>query len=462
MPKRSTGQVLKNADGLSARVRIPGHHPERPSFALAGCLTVDEAEVRAKALASWVREMKPHASPDEIAKLVRLGASAKDEQAFGDVAEAFAAIASGKTKGTVAALAPTFGKWAEEWTSGRLHAAFPDHVRDKDNTGDARIVRMHLGPIAFKRLPDVTLDDAEAVMKALPRELAPATRRQIAQCMRKVLSLAVYPGRHIPQNPIPREWMPRAKSATKAKTCLYPGEDAKLLGCKEVALERRMAYGVLIREGMRAGELERLKWVDVDLERGRVRLDENKTDDPRAWALSPDVTAALTWWKKRTKGEADDLVIGLDLSDGSHWLRGRAVDAKIGAKERPGDLRTAGVTRAELFERTATRQPLRLHDLRASFVTVSLATGKTEQWVSDRTGHKSSQMISAYARQARTWAELDVGSFGPMHRLIPECLEATKAKPARPRRMGSEWAPRVGHDRLELSANGLRVRCSTN
>jgi integrase len=66
------------------------------------------------------------------------------------------------------------------------------------------------------------------------------------------------------------------------------------------------------------------------------------------------------------------------------------------------DLKTAGVTRAELFERSAVRQPIRVHDLRATFVTVGLANGKTETWVADRTRHRSSAMINRYRRQART------------------------------------------------------------
>jgi integrase len=40
------------------------------------------------------------------------------------------------------------------------------------------------------------------------------------------------------------------------------------------------------------------------------------------------------------------------------------------------------------------RKPVRVHDLRATFVTVSLANGKTETWVQDRTGHKSTLMIA--------------------------------------------------------------------
>jgi integrase len=64
-------------------------------------------------------------------------------------------------------------------------------------------------------------------------------------------------------------------------------------------------------------------------------------------------------------------------------------------------LKVAGVERPSLFEKSATRLPLRAHDLRATFVTLSLASGKTEAWVSDRTGHKSSTMINRYRRRAR-------------------------------------------------------------
>jgi hypothetical protein len=41
------------------------------------------------------------------------------------------------------------------------------------------------------------------------------------------------------------------------------------------------------------------------------------------------------------------------------------------------DLKTAGIARPEIFERTAVRHPLRVHDLRATFVTISLANGKS-------------------------------------------------------------------------------------
>jgi integrase len=127
-------------------------------------------------------------------------------------------------------------------------------------------------------------------------------------------------------------------------------------------------------------------------------------------------------------------VLGLDLHEASRWLRGRDDDPE----RYPGDLRRADVTRRELFERSATRMPIRLHDLRATFVTVSLANGETEQWVTDRTGHTSSQILVLYTtRQARTWSELALGLLSPLDALLQEY-----ERPSRPRRR-SRRGPRL-------------------
>src|SRR5690606_28601902 len=83
-------------------------------------------------------------------------------------------------------------------------------------------------------------------------------------------------------------------------------------------------------------------------------------------------------------------------------------------------LRAAGVTRPQLFESSENRIALRAHDLRATFVTISLALGKSEAWITDRTGHKSSQMIYRYKRAARTHTELALGALRPLHEAIPE------------------------------------------
>ena len=55
-----------------------------------------------------------------------------------------------------------------------------------------------------------------------------------------------------------------------------------------------------------------------------------------------------------------------------------------------------------------------MHDLRGTFVTLSLANGKSESWISDRTRHRSSQMIARYKRTDRTFGELDLGQLDPL------------------------------------------------
>jgi integrase len=86
----------------------------------------------------------------------------------------------------------------------------------------------------------------------------------------------------------------------------------------------------------------------------------------------------------------------------------------------------AGCTRHQLFQRDEERRPICIHDLRATFITISLAQGKTESWVANRTGHKSSKMINEYRRQASCHAEVVMGALAPLVELIPE-LAAVRA-----------------------------------
>lgn len=41
----------------------------------------------------------------------------------------------------------------------------------------------------------------------------------------------------------------------------------------------------------------KLVWSNIDLRRGVITLDENKTDNPRVWSLDKGVVRALQRWK---------------------------------------------------------------------------------------------------------------------------------------------------------------------
>jgi integrase len=321
----------------------------------------------------------------------------------------------------------TFAELAKRWTSGELARLHPDHVREKrsaddDAAGLDRYVFPVLGAIP---LDLIKLADCERVMTSLAhtkRRLSSATRRQVAQTIHRVLKLAVYPARLIPASPLPEGFMPRVTCA-KALTYLYPSEDRTLLRHTAAPLPLRVFFGFLAREGLREGEALSLTWEDLDLDHGAVTLDQNKTNDPRSWALDSGVRLAMRAWRDRYRSDASP----------SERVFVDAEGAPLDAFGLPEQLRTwlrdAGIDRAALYERSEVRQPMRVHDLRSTFVTVSLANGKTEAWVSDRTGHKSSVMINRYRRAARTVAELGLGGLAPMNEAIPELSGPTETRP---------------------------------
>lgn len=142
-------------------------------------------------------------------------------------------------------------------------------------------------------------------------------------------------------------------------------------------------------------------------------LDENKTDDPRAWALGADVSRALRRWKELAAPNAE-------ASSHVFAYRGEHVGVEHPADTLRGHLGRVEGIRPKLLEDGPNRRRLRAHDLRATSVTLALANGKTETWVADRTGHKSSNMINRYRRAARTVAELSLGWLAPLDEAIPE------------------------------------------
>ena len=146
--------------------------------------------------------------------------------------------------------------------------------------------------------------------------------------------------------PIPRGWLPKP-DPKKAIAILYPDDDRQLLACKDVPLGRRIAYGYLHREGHRKGEVVQMTRPELDLERGVVRLDKNKTDHPRMWKRSAGAATAQSAWKK-LRGDmqlTDKVFVELD---------GSQIDFEHLAGILRADLQKTGVTRAELFEKSHT------------------------------------------------------------------------------------------------------------
>jgi integrase len=410
MARRPSGTIRFRHGIYDVRITLGPN--ERPCFALPTCKTEAEAKARALVL-SGIAERLRAAGHADLAPRFLERAAARDGKALDDVIEAVDRLCAGKVA-VPAKVATTFREFAEEWTKGKLHARWPDHVKAKRTADDDRMrLEKHVYPIVgHVPLAEFSLDHGDAVMRALPDSLSRASRRHIAQTIHRVLALAVYPARIIDSNPLPRGFLPAA-GKPKAKSYIYPDEDRKLLATTSIPIVFRVLYGFMAREGMRREEAAALRWCQIDLERGSVRLDRTKTDEARAWALDAGVVRALAAWRELRGGDdAPELVFATE--------DGRRLNVEHLAEQLRRHLVEAGVKRAELFEHSKTRQRMRAHDLRATFITVSLANGKSERWVTDRTGHTSSGQVSRYQRVARSHEELGLGALAPLDNAIPE------------------------------------------
>jgi integrase len=417
MAREAIGEVYRTGDGLMARITLQGR--QRKSYALLTCKTDAEAEERTALLADLARKFRKAGvihSPD-ARKLLETAAGCNKALVAG-VMQVAGELVGGELIDRSANDAPTFGELWRQWTSGKLHERYRDHVHakktsDLDETRLKMVGQIVVSGVKVDDIPldQLTVDHADEIMRHLPKSARrPATRRQYAQLVNRVMGLAVYPCRIIKVNPLPRGWVPKP-GKPPAYPYLYPDEDRRLLACAAVPLHYRVYWGFLNREGCRTSEALSMRLGhELDLDRGVVKLDANKTDDPRAWALGADVVRALRRHCELRGIKRGDLVfVRPDVTNQARLYRSH--------------LMQSGVDRVELHEKGANWGMMRAHDLRGTFVTLALASGRTETWVADRTGHRSSQMINRYRKASRSASELALGWLEPMEHAIPELAD---------------------------------------
>ncbi|HEY6056196.1 MAG TPA: hypothetical protein VIU86_19860 [Gaiellaceae bacterium] len=296
--------------------------------------------------------------------------------------------------------AVTFRDFGRLWTSGELARRYPDFFKVKKSVEQdiSRLEHLYrtIGSVPIEKF---TRADAKRAMDHLPATTRTASsRRHYAQLIAFLLGKAVEPCALIEHNPIPRGFKPK-NNRPPEYPFLYPAEDVQLLACPTIELGLRLLYGFSCREGWRKGD-SRLPWKAFDLERGIVNTAVTKTGEVRSWKLFPGTREALVAYRKGLGDPAATTLVFPLLSDTAEAEIFRA------------NLRLAGIERPELFETAEGRGAIRFHDLRASFITIALAMGRTEAWITDRTGHTTSQMLYRYKRKARLAAEL--GDWTPL------------------------------------------------
>jgi integrase len=426
MGREATGEVRRASDGtLSCRIRVAG---KRSTFRLPTCQTEGEANDRAAVLARMASSFRKASvdGDDHATKLLDMAASATAAMLRGVLTVA-GEFARGELVASTKSDAPTFETVARAWLSGDLRKRFPDHIRPvSERYTDATLRRLEsvFSVIGSKPVASITRADCDEAMRQLPvpkgkTELLRETRRQYAVAINRVLNLAELAG-HIERNPLPRGWLPRSGD-DKRFPILYPSEDRAQLASTKAPLWRRLLCGFAHREGVRRGEALALRWSALDLENDTITLDVNKTNHSRYWRLDAGTAEALRRWRQlRGDVKPTDLVF-VDGCDSG-------IDADHLSDAIRADLAAAGVVRADLTSKGANKGRFGFHCYRRSFVTRNLALGKNEDWVRQRTGHKSDELLR-YRQGAKAFAELALGDLEPLCLAIPELRSDNPEQP---------------------------------
>jgi len=176
----------------------------------------------------------------------------------------------------------------------------------------------------------------------------------------------------------------RPKVPPRRWRILEPAEVGRML--KAFTDEQaRTIFLTLVLTGVRRFELQALRWRDVDLIEGVLRVRESKSEEGvRSIALSPALAEALWQRRRSTVYQGDDELVFC------HPTRGSKIDHEWFA----GELRNA------LKASKVDGHVRPFHDLRHTAITNDAAAGSSELAVMAKAGHRSMSTTKTYLHLA--------------------------------------------------------------
>jgi integrase/recombinase XerD len=230
-------------------------------------------------------------------------------------------------------------------------------------------------PVLYQDLTQTTPTDIDAWIEASFRQkLAPgtvATRLRVMQGLFRFLRDQGY----IPQSPIR---YPRHHILVPQDLPRPMAEDEVVAFFRVIdALRDRTMFLLMLRCGLRVGEVSSLPWSAIDLEQGTVRIDNSKGHVDRIVYLAPDVAKALRQWQGHQAAAARFVFPS----------RGASLTARQIRNLMTGYLKLAGIPKAY--------SP---HSLRHTFATQLLNAGASLEVVKELMGHRSLDMTLRYTQ----------------------------------------------------------------
>lgn len=216
--------------------------------------------------------------------------------------------------------------------------------------------------------------DGRAIMKAKGKPLAPATLNRYQAALSALFSWAIKTRR------APREWsnpclrLEMRQENNERVRFLSEDERARLLAACRASRWPRLYLLVLmgLTTGARRGELEGLRWRDIDFERAEARVSVTKNGEPKVHVLLPAVVEEL----RRHEGGAAALV----------FASRRRPDQAFNSEPAWQKALTAAKVR-----------DFRFHDLRHSCASYLAQHGATLLEIADVLGHRQLTVTKRYS-----------------------------------------------------------------
>ena len=312
-----------------------------------------------------------------------------------------------------------FGKWIDHWYQTYCRPALRDNTRAVYENHIYKHVIPEVGDIPLNKLKERDLQKFYAELKKNGRAirtdiygsgLSDRTVRAVHACCRAALDKAVSM-KLIRINPALNCKLPPKKG--KEKQILSDDEMRRLLiQAKEDGFFEMFLLD--LSTGMRRGELLALKWEDIDLESGEVKI----TKQVRIKNKETVISAPKTKNAVRTV-ILSDTVLGVlkeyKKNSNSEWLFPSPVKDNA-----PRDPTACRKSLTKILERAGCRH-VRFHDLRHTFATNALKYGMDVKTLAATIGHASAETtLDVYShvtddmkRQAAERIELAVTGKAP-------------------------------------------------
>jgi len=275
-----------------------------------------------------------------------------------------------------------------DYLAGWLADSVRNTVRQRTYERQESIVRVHLIPsIGREKLKTLTPAHVRSLYRLkLDTGLAPRTVLHIHRTLSKALKQAMMDGL------IPCNAAALVKPPRPSREEIQPLNLEQVRALFEAAREDRLKalYIVAVTTGLRRGELQGLKWEDLDLEAGTLQVrrtlsepkggyifEAPKSGKGRNIRLTQRATVALREHRKRQLEER--------MERGTLWQEhGLVFPSFVGTPISGGNLNRAF---KGMLQRAGLPKSTRFHDLRHTCATLLLKQGVNPKFVQELLGH---------------------------------------------------------------------------